>query len=190
MRAMIPYLEWMAFMIAAGNAVFIYVLDYSDGEPLFKENTHTLLWITVGISLFHTIVPMDWLNRLVFKIKDQRPERGNYDEARISFYTDYDIENPITRRVAISEFLSFIRNKKRNIKPEISTLTKNLVDSGLKRLKTRTQTTAFDKLKVEDFMRAFQMDPQPEEQNHVDYTILDDYANDIRRRTPLTQYPF
>lgn len=99
-------------MIAAGNAIFIYVLDYSNGEALFKDNTHTLLWITIGISLFHTIVPMAWLNRLVFKIKDQRPERGNYDEARFSFYTDYDIENPITRRVAISEFLNFVKNKK------------------------------------------------------------------------------
>jgi len=67
---------------------------------------------------------------------------------------------------------------------------KILIDSGpgLKRLKTRTQTTAFDKLKVDDFMKAFHGDLQPEEENHVDFTVLDNYANEIRRRTPLTQY--
>jgi len=170
-KAIIPYLEWMAFMIAAGNAIFIYVLNYANGEPIFNDSTTTLLWITVGISLFHTIVPMDWLNRSIFKIKDQRADRGNYDEARMSFYTDYDIENPLTRRIAISEFLSFIRNKKH---------------TKLKRMKSRAQTTAFDKLKVEDIMKAFQADAA-EESNNVDYSILDDYANEIRKRTPLTQ---
>ena len=54
-------------------------------------------------------------------------------------------------------------------------------------MKSRAQTTAFDKLKVEDLLKAYQADPASEENNNVDYSILDDYANEIRRRTPLTQ---
>jgi len=67
---------------------------------------------------------MQWLNMVLLKIKDDRKENERYDDARLSFYTviflyycierrkDYDIENPITRKTAIVEFMNNLKYRK------------------------------------------------------------------------------
>jgi DNA repair ATPase RecN len=90
----------------------VYVFSLKDywGEIAFPLETAVLVWITFGVSLFHIVFPMELLNKKLFKIKDEVTENITFETARLNFPTDYDLENPMTRKIALREHI--LRMKK------------------------------------------------------------------------------
>jgi len=103
-ECMLEYLEWMTFMYALGNMLIVYSLEDSDDRLAFRTVSKFWVWATLVISIFHVFFPMDKVNKKLFPIKDEVTENMTYDKARTEFYTDYDIENPITRERGLREF--------------------------------------------------------------------------------------
>lgn len=52
------------------------------------------------------MLPMGWLNEKLFPLKDKVNEIQTFDEAKSMFLTMYDFENPVTRPMALKEFLA------------------------------------------------------------------------------------
>ena len=70
-----------------GNLLFIFALKNPKGESNFDFVQKSLIWATIGVSLFHVFLPMEWLNEKLFRIKDEDKENELYDEARPYFHT-------------------------------------------------------------------------------------------------------
>lgn len=70
-----------------GNLLFVYTLENSDGKPIFDLIPRYLIWATIGVSLFHIYFPMEWINKVLFKVKGEEKGEDIYDEARPSFHT-------------------------------------------------------------------------------------------------------
>ena len=51
---------------------------------------------------------MQAINEKLFPIVDEVTETETFDEARLTFPTDYDIENPITRKVALQKYMTLV----------------------------------------------------------------------------------
>ena len=45
------------------------------------------MWVTLGISLFHVVFPMEYLNKKLFPIKDEVTETDTFEEARLEFHS-------------------------------------------------------------------------------------------------------
>jgi len=100
-NSMIEYLEWAGFMYAAGNAFFYYTLESSTGAAF--GHAPIIVWAGIVISLINIVLPMGYLNSKIFKIEDEITEEETYDQVRLNFLTDYDIENPVTRKKGLAE---------------------------------------------------------------------------------------
>ena len=96
-RSMIEYIEWAGFMYAAGNAFFYYTLQDLSGNQA-TESSPVIVWAGVILSLINIYLPMGYINKMLFEIVDDVSEEDVYDFARLGFYTDYDIANPVTRK--------------------------------------------------------------------------------------------
>lgn len=48
---------------------------------------------------------MEYINNILFPLDDDINEEISYREARLNFLTDYDIENPITRKEALKKHM-------------------------------------------------------------------------------------
>ena len=98
--AMLDYLDLFGFTFAVGNIMFTASLLQSDGSLSYKQdmNNKNVMYLTLGLSLLNILLPMKAINRKIWKPKREiDQENENYDEARKTFSTDYDLENPITR---------------------------------------------------------------------------------------------
>jgi len=104
-EAMVEYLEWAACTFAVGSIMFSYTLKDATGELAFIDTARSLIWLALAVSLFHIFFPMSMLNKKLFKVKSQACENQTFEEARLSFTSDYDIENPITRKLAFRRHL-------------------------------------------------------------------------------------
>jgi len=102
---MVEYLEWAACTFAVGSIMYAYTLKDSTDEFAFKDTARSLIWLALAISLFHIFFPMSVLNKKLFKIKSSPCENQTFEEARLSFNSDYDIENPMTRKLAFRKHL-------------------------------------------------------------------------------------
>lgn len=167
---MVEYLEWMAFMFSLGNLMFIYTLKDSKSDVVFNETTNAWAWVTIGISLFHIYFPMEWLNRILFPISKERTETDSYEQARFDFTTDYDIENPITRKLALREFLF---------------QAKGMIELGTNNARrlTSIKEGAFTKLTAEELFRLMNGNDAGEEDN--DLLFLEKYARELEDENPL-----
>ncbi len=114
-ESMTEYLEWMTFMFSLGNILVIYSLQDSNHTLAFADNAKMWGWITLIVSLIHIFFPMDYLNKKLFPIKDLVTENESYEEARVNFYTDYDIENPITKEKGLRSFRKALIAKKMKV---------------------------------------------------------------------------
>lgn len=101
---MIEYLELSALAYSLGNLVFVFTLKNAEDQLVFLNSPHFLIWGAIAISAINLVLPMELVNKTLFPIKDDVIEVDTYDKARVDFYTDYDIENPITRAQALEEF--------------------------------------------------------------------------------------
>lgn len=166
---MVEYLEWMAFMFALGNLMFIYTLKDSKSDGVFDSTTNAWAWVTIGISLFHIYFPMEWLNRILFPITKERTETDAYEQARFDFTTDYDIENPITRKQALRDFLF---------------QAKGMIELGANNARrlTSIKEGAFTKLTAEELFRLMNANDAGEDN---DLLFLEKYAKDLEDENPL-----
>ena len=115
-NAMVEYLQWAAFMYAVGNAFFYNTLQRSDLTLAFSRDQASLVWIGVLLSFINVVLPMEYINRTLFKIDEEDLTEKTYDEVKAGFYTSYRIENPVTRKKALDKFKAKIekaRAKKR-----------------------------------------------------------------------------
>jgi len=104
-EAMVEYLEWAACTFAVGSIMYAYTLKDSTNEFAFQDTARSLIWLALAISLFHIFFPMSYLNKRLFKMKSSPCENQTFEEARLSFNSDYDIENPMTRKLAFRKHL-------------------------------------------------------------------------------------
>jgi len=162
-NTMVEYLEWMAFMFSLGNLMFMYTLKDSQSDLVYDSTASIWNWITLGVSLFHIYFPMEWLNRILFPITKERTETDSYEQARFDFTTDYDIENPITRKTALREFLF---------------QAKGMIEMGSNNVRrfTSIKEGAFTKLTAEELFRL--MNVQGGEDDN-DLLFLEKYARDL-----------
>jgi hypothetical protein len=59
--------EWNVFLFAIGNLIFSYAVDKSDGTKAFGDFQY-LLWIALIISVVNIFLPMEEINRALFKV--------------------------------------------------------------------------------------------------------------------------
>ena len=67
----------------------MYTLKNSFNEYAFDDASRILVWITLGISLFHIYFPMEALNRKLLPIHQKACETKTFHEARLNFATVY-----------------------------------------------------------------------------------------------------
>lgn len=101
--SMVEYLEWASCAFSVGNIIYIFSLKNSAGDLAFPIETTPFVWISLGVSLFHIIFPMELLNVKLFPIKDEVTETDNFEQARLRFTTDYEITNPLTSKQALKD---------------------------------------------------------------------------------------
>lgn len=73
--------------VKVGNIIYAVTLKNSADEFAFSNSGDAMIWIGLGISLFHIIFPMELLNKRLFPIKDEVTETQLYQEVRIEFNT-------------------------------------------------------------------------------------------------------
>lgn len=61
--------EWNAFLFAVGNIGFSYAVDKTDGTKAFSDSQY-LLWITLIISIVNIFLPMEEINKALFKVEN------------------------------------------------------------------------------------------------------------------------
>ncbi len=131
---MIEYIEWTPVMYALGNLLFTYTLENSAMDPVYNATELWLMWITLGLSIINVLVPMEYINQKIFKYQRRVTETMTYRQAQRSFITDYDRENPITRKRALREFMtqSFSPKKDETIPTGFSMLINSLASNIMK----------------------------------------------------------
>jgi len=111
-ECMIEYLEWVGFMFALGNLIFYTNLQDSAGHMGIETTPKYLIYVAMIFSLIHIFFPMQLLNEKLFPLVDEVTEFVDYDDAKLTFLSDYDIANPVTSRKAIKELLLSYDKKK------------------------------------------------------------------------------
>ncbi len=59
--------EWNVFLFAIGNLIFSYSVERLDGSKAFEESQY-LLWIALIISVVNIFLPMEEINKYLFKV--------------------------------------------------------------------------------------------------------------------------
>jgi len=67
--------------------VYAYTLKNSENEFAFDTASRVLVWIALGISLFHIYFPMEALNRKLLPVHQKACETKTFNEARLNFFT-------------------------------------------------------------------------------------------------------
>ena len=78
--------------LKVGNILYIFTLKNTTENLAFNDISLLLAWITLGISLFHIIFPMELLNKKLFPVEDLVTETQTFEQARIEFSTVMLIE--------------------------------------------------------------------------------------------------
>lgn len=174
---MLKALEWTGFMFSAGNLLFILTLHDSEGVSVYTYMPKLVVYGAILLSLLHLTLPMTYINAHLFHIPHEVAEDVPYDEARIDFPTDYDIENPVTCREGLYDFIEYVKSENAppvNLANSIKIgAFNNLRDAHLKDLATQ------------DVMRE-----SAEVRRENDFTFLDAYASRVTSGLALTRQRF
>jgi len=112
--SMIEYLDWMVVAFSLGNIFFMANLVSADGEIIYKTEYKAITIVTLVIALIHILLPTGVINSRLLKVKSESVKTKTYHEARLNFYTDYDLENPLTRHQALDELIGQFYKENRN----------------------------------------------------------------------------
>ncbi|KRX04111.1 hypothetical protein PPERSA_08326 [Pseudocohnilembus persalinus] len=91
---MIENLEMIIIWYSIGNITFSYLL-FGDVDLLG--------WVLLGIGVVYALLPMQEINEWLFPL-ERIAEVKKFDEAELVFTTNYDRQNPITKKAAIAKF--------------------------------------------------------------------------------------
>mmetsp|Transcript_17839 Transcript_17839/g.15586 ORF Transcript_17839/g.15586 Transcript_17839/m.15586 type:complete len:257 (+) Transcript_17839:1388-2158(+) len=94
-------LEWSIFMYALGSIFFFLVLQDKDERWVFNQIPGPVAIVGFVIAIIYLSVPTDTINKKLFKVINETPDFPQYDEVKEDFFTNYEIENPVTRRHAL-----------------------------------------------------------------------------------------
>ncbi|KAL4491266.1 hypothetical protein ABPG72_021652 [Tetrahymena utriculariae] len=105
---MTELLELAIIIFCAGNIFFsIFVIGNNNlgFDSLYQ-------FIACGIGLLNAVLPMQKINRKLFKVADAPPNEQSYFSIDDKFITDYERENPATKQIAKQKFLNRIMQVK------------------------------------------------------------------------------
>jgi len=105
-----------------------------------------LIVITALLGLLPFVLPFDYLNELLFKISDFKEKNVPWETARLHFFTNYDIENPITRYYAVDKLLTEIKERTE----EVAEIKKKIKDEFSPLIAVRTQMLEKEKADIEE----------------------------------------
>lgn len=162
-------LEWTPFMLCAGSLVFIITLQDFSGSLVYSDIPNWLIFTPLALSILYVFIPTKRLNEFFFPIPHRAIEDQTYEDARVSFATDYDIENPVTCREGLNDFLQFLKSREKHLVTAMNGSVKKgafktLKDSHLKNLVTCKSHSESLEVKKEN-----------------DLAFLDEYAAQIPR---------
>eukprot|EP00828_Plagiopyla_frontata_P011732 TRINITY_DN16520_c0_g1_i2.p3 TRINITY_DN16520_c0_g1~~TRINITY_DN16520_c0_g1_i2.p3 ORF type:complete len:160 (+),score=19.55 TRINITY_DN16520_c0_g1_i2:305-784(+) len=92
---MIDKLDYIFLLFGISNCLYDYMLFGS---------IYTLNLVIAILGLIYLLLPLETLNQMLFALPDQA-ENEEYKDAEISFDTDYDRENPVTKQAAMVKWL-------------------------------------------------------------------------------------
>ena len=106
-KEMTEYLEWGPLFYAIGNAMYYYSIQDSTNAYVFDATSSTMLliYLFAAISILNMWLPMESINRCLFPIREAPIETLTYEQARGLFISDYEIENPLTRKRAFMKLM-------------------------------------------------------------------------------------
>lgn len=109
---MVENIEWMGLMFGLGNLIFILGLQNAEGVSVYEVVPKGLVWTILGIGFVLSQIPSEALNDKFLPIADEVTEFNTYDQVKLEFTTDYDIQNPVTSQQAIEEHQKLLDNSK------------------------------------------------------------------------------
>jgi hypothetical protein len=81
-----------------------------DNLQLSYHGNYTLIWITFALGFIHLVVPIQSIIEKIRNKKDSKLQNlKTFDQAKSNFLTDYDIENPVTRKKAILRYMKTLK---------------------------------------------------------------------------------
>lgn len=88
---MTDFLDFSIFLLCLGDFIFKYIIE---------AKGNWIDYLTLFMAVIYTCSPKERINELLFPIMNV-DEPMIYDEAEKDFDTDYDRENPLTRKAAL-----------------------------------------------------------------------------------------
>ncbi len=104
-NSMLDYLDLMVVTFSLGNLFFGANLINSNGFSLYGTKHRIITLITLGIALLHILLPIKSITSKLSRVRNESVKTQTYNQARSYFYTDYDLENPLTRHQALDELI-------------------------------------------------------------------------------------
>ena len=106
---MIEYAEFAPFLFALGDIIFVQI---------FYNEVKTINLIALGLSCINFITPMKLVNKKLMRVKEKQifydtneEYKKTYKEVRREIPLEFDRCNPVTKRKATEEWVSFIENR-------------------------------------------------------------------------------
>jgi len=106
------YMQWMLFFFAAGNLIFGITLQNDELKTAYETTPKILYWAGIVITTLNLILPMRAINEYLYPLDESPTETLSYDEAKHLFMSNYDIENPVTRREALDEYIGNVTGRR------------------------------------------------------------------------------
>jgi hypothetical protein len=91
---MTDFLDFCLFLLCLGDFTFKYIIE---------AKANWIDYITLVLAILYTLAFKGKINELFFPIMNA-DEPTSYDEAEKDFDTDYDRENPLTRKAALKNW--------------------------------------------------------------------------------------
>lgn len=164
---MLSVLEWTSCAFSIGNLLFILTLEDSSHLSVFSNVSKIIVLLAIFLSLLHTFFPMDFFSSKLLRNQQASMDNKLYDDSRVQFPTDYDIENPVTSREGIRNFIEFIKSK--------HAPSEELMKSSLKK-------GAFNMLRshnLKDLVKQKGLSESAELKKENDLTFLQGYASKV-----------
>ena len=163
--AKVPYISLSGHLscLGLGNLFFILTLEGADGVHIYDIMPKGVVFVIIGIGALLAIFPSNLLSNKMFKMKNQITEVQTYDEARTEFDTDYDIQNPITSKEGLHDYLTMIKKKK----------------SAIIDMSRQIRTGAYVLLAKKAFLKNKDKALSKEEHSPRGFDLLDEYAHHI-----------
>lgn len=121
-KIMTDFLDATHFFFSLGNLIWGYIVGRGNQG---STNATVGSILICGLSFVYLFLPKETLNKRLFKVDHGLTEFPPYDEAKKHFYTNYDLENPATRQVAMTRFVQKVVEENEKMKQHIEVMVSN-----------------------------------------------------------------